>query len=137
MEGLIAGAIAGYVMAMLTSAVVAYLVFRGRDAVLIRSWVAKDVPGPILLIPIFTGSVLTWVFIGLISGLIYELAGLAAQPDGLGSPSITFTIIAILFALLPALFLGILSAKLWWIWTSLALSCAALFGWLLPHLAGR
>ena len=137
MEALIAGAIAGYVMSMLTSVVAAYLVFRGRDTVFVRNWVARDVPGPILLIPIFTGSVLTWVFIGLISGVIYEVAGLADQPDGLGSPSVTFTIIASLFSFLPALFFGILSTKLWWMWAGLGLSCAALFGWLLPHLAGR
>ncbi|MCY3880952.1 MAG: hypothetical protein F4152_07570 [Dehalococcoidia bacterium] len=137
MEALVAGAIAGYVMAMLTSVAVAYVVFGARDAEVVERWIARDVSGPILFIPILTGSVLAWVFVGLVAAIIYEVADLGAQPDGLGSPSAAFTIVAVVFSLAPALLLGILWPRLWWMWVGLALPCLALFGWLLPHLAGR
>ena len=137
MAALIAGAMAGYVMGMLTSVAVIYLVISARDAQLVERWVARDVPGPLLIIPILTGSALAWIFVGLIAAVIYEVAGLGAQPDGLGSPSVAFTIIAVVFSLAPALLLGIIWPRLWWMWAALALPCVALFGWLLPHLAGR
>ena len=137
MEALVAGAIAGYVMAMLTSVAVTYLVFRARDSELVERWIAQDVPGPVLLIPILTGSVLAWVFVGLVAAIIYEVADLGAQPDGLGSPSAAFTVVAVVFSIAPALLLGILWPRFWWMWLGLALPCVALFGWLLPHLAGR
>ena len=137
MEALIAGAIAGYVMAMLTSVAVIYLVFSARDAQLVERWVARDVPGPLLVIPILTGSALAWIFVGLMAAIMYQVADLAAQPDGLGSPSAVFTIIAVIFSVAPALLLGILWPRLWWMWVALAVPCIGLFGWLLPHLAGR
>ena len=137
MAALIAGAMAGYVMAMLTSVAVTYLVFRARDAELVERWVARDVPGPLLLVPILTASVLAWVFVGLVSAIIYEVADLGSQADGLASPSAVFTIIAVVFSLAPALLLGILWPRLWWMWTALAIPCVGLFGWFLPHLAGR
>lgn len=137
MEALIAGAMAGYVMAMLTSVAVIYLIFNARDAALVERWVARDVPGPLLLIPVLTGSALAWVFAGLVAAIIYEVVDFGAQADGLGSPSVGFTVMAVFFSLAPALLLGILWTRLWWMWAALALPCAALFGWLLPHLAGR
>ncbi len=137
MAALIAGAMAGYVMAMLTSVAVTYLVFRARDAELVERWVARDVPGPLLLVPILTASVLAWVFVGLLSAIIYEVADLGSQADGLASPSAVFTIIAVVFSLAPALLLGILWPRLWWMWAALAIPCVGLFGWFLPHLAGR
>ncbi len=137
MAALIAGFIAGYVMSMLTSVAATYLIFRARDAALVERWVARDVPGPVLLIPILTASVLTWVFVGLVAAIIYEVADLGAQPDGLASPSAAFTITAVVFSIAPALLLGIVWPRLWWMWVALALPCAGLFGWLLPHLAGR
>jgi hypothetical protein len=124
-------------MAMLTSLAVTYLVFRARDSALVERWIAEDVPGPVLLIPILTGSVLAWVFVGLVAAIIYEVADLGAQPDGLGSPSAAFTVVAVVFSIAPALLLGILWPRFWWMWLALALPCVALFGWLLPHLAGR
>jgi len=137
MAALIGGAMAGYVMSMLTSVAVTYLVFRSRDTALVERWVAREVPGPLLLVPILTASVLGWVFVGLVAAIIYEVADLGAQPNGLASPSAVFTIIAIVFSTAPALLLGILWPRLWWMWVALALPCAGLFGWLLPHLAGR
>ena len=137
MAALIAGAIAGYVMAMLTGVAVIYLVIRARDSRFVESFVARDVPGPLLMVPIFTGTALTWVFVGLVAAIIYEVADLHGQADGLASPSAVFTVIAVVFSIAPALLLGILWPRLWWMWAALALPCAGLFGWLLPHMAGR
>ena len=137
MEALIAGWIAGYVMAMLTTVSATWLVLRARGSELVERWVARDVPGPLLTIPLFTGAVLGWTMIGLVAGSIYEVAGFYAQPDGLGSPSVSFTLAAVTFALLPVALLSVLRGRLWWLWSAHALAFAALFGWLLPHLAGR
>ncbi len=137
MEALIAGVIAGYVMAMLSGVAIAFLVFRARDSALVQRWVDRDVPAPLLLIPILTGSALSWVFVGLVAAIIYEVAELGAQPDGFGSPSAAFTVVAVVLSLAPAIALGILWPRLWWMWVALAVPCLGLFGWLLPHLAGR
>ncbi len=137
MAALIAGAMAGYVMAMLTSVAVTYLVFRARDTEVLQRWVDRDVAGPLLLVPILTASVLGWVFVGLVAAIIYEVADLGAQPDGLASPSAVFTIIAVVFSIAPVMLLSILWTRLWWMWVGLGLPCVGLFGWLLPHLAGR
>lgn len=137
MAALIGGAIAGYVMSMLTSIAVTYLVFRARDTEALQRWVDRDVAGPLLLVPILTASVLSWVFVGLVAAIIYEVADLGAQPDGLASPSAVFTIIAVVFSVAPVMLLSILWTRLWWMWVGLGLPCVGLFGWLLPHLAGR
>ncbi len=137
MEALIAGWIAGYVMAMLTSVSTIWLVIRARGTEVIERWVARGVPAPLLAVPLFTGAILGWTMIGLVAGLIYEVANLHDQPDGLGSPSVPFTLATVTFALLPVALLSVLLGRLWWLWGTHALAFAALFGWLLPYLAGR
>ena len=137
MEALIGGWVAGYVMAMLTTGAVTYLVLRSREAALIERWVARDVSGPLLVIPILTGAVVAWTMFGLVLGATYEVASLDGEAGGLGSPSVAFTLGVVMLGIAPALLVGILWQRLWWMWTSFAIAFGALFGWLLPHLAGR
>jgi hypothetical protein len=40
-------------------------------------------------------------------------------------------------AWVPVPVLVAISRRLWWMWASMALLFAGLFGWMLPHLAGR
>jgi hypothetical protein len=40
-------------------------------------------------------------------------------------------------ALLPLPVLVVLSGRLWWLWLTMALAFAGLFGWLMPLLAER
>ncbi len=137
MAALIAGWLAGAVIAMLTTASAAGLALRARDAALVERWIAREVPATLLAVPIFAGAVVLWTLIGLGAGAIYEVADLAARPDGLGSPSAAFTIAAAALGAAPALLLGILWPRLWWLWSAHAAAFAGLFGWMLPHLAGR
>jgi len=136
-EALIAGWTAGYIMAMFTTVAVTYLVLRSREAALVERWVARDVSGPLLIIPILIGAAIGWTMFGLVVGGIYEVASLDGEPGGLGSPSVAFTLAIVTLGLAPTLLLGILWQRLWWMWACFALAFGALFGWLLPHLGGR
>lgn len=137
MAALIAGWLAGAAMAMLTTASAAALALRARDSALVERWIAREVPATLLAVPVFAGAVVVWTLIGLGAGVIYEVADMAARPDGLGSPSAAFTIAAAALGIAPALLLGIIQPRLWWLWGAHAAAFAGLFGWLLPHLAGR
>ena len=137
MAALIAGWLAGAAMAMLTTATAAALALRARDSALVERWIAREVPATLLAVPVFAGAVVAWTLIGLGAGVIYEVADMAARPDGLGGPSATFTIAAAALGVTPALLLGIPWPRLWWLWSAHAAAFAGLFGWLLPWLAGR
>ena len=132
-----AGWLAGCAMALLTTAAAAALAVRARDAALVERWFAREVPATLLAVPLFAGAVVGWTLVGLGAGAVYEVAELDARPDGLGSPSAAFTVAAAALGLAPALLLAIPWPRLWWLWSAHALAFAGLFGWLLPHLAGR
>ncbi len=137
MAALIAGWIAGYLMAMVTTVSLTYLLMAADRRGWLYRFVAPEVPGVLLAVPLFLGSILGWTMVGLIAGAIYEVADFGAARDGLGSPSLPITIGALLIAWLPLPPLVALSRRRWWLWAGSSVLFAGLFGWLLPHLAGK
>ena len=132
-----AGWLAGYAMALACTPALTYLLVRNRGLPAIEQRIAAEVPGAVLAVPLFIAAVLGWTMVGLVAGSVYEVGGFAGGDSGLGSPNAAFTGAVILFALVPATVLSIVWAKAWWLWAGLAIAFAGLFGWLLPHLAGR
>ena len=114
-----------------------YLSTRVRDASFIERWVARDVPGVLLAVPLFTAAAVGWSFLGLLLGSFYEVGGFAEKPRFAGAPGGAFALIIAAFAWLPLPPLLIFARRYWWLWCGLAIAFVGLFGWLMPLLADR
>ncbi len=138
MNTLIAGWVAGYLMAVASTIVLVFLTVRfSTPGGLLDRWVANEVPRPILAVPIFVGTTLAWTLAGLILAMFYELADMAARPNGLGSPSWPFTFMMLVLAVLPLAPLAVLARRYWWLWCGMSALFLGLFGWAMPLLAER
>lgn len=137
MNAVIGGWAAGYIMGVLSTGALAFLVTRMRDAGFIERWAARDVPGVLLAAPLFTGASLGWGLVGLLLGSLYEAGGFETMPGALGAPSWAFLLMIAAMAWLPLPLLFILRRQYWWLWCSMSACFVALFGWLMPLLAER
>lgn len=124
-------------MAMVSTAVLTYLAAGLRDTSLLERFGARDIPGPLLAVPISLGMVVSWTMAGLIAGIVFAVAGLDDARPGLGSPALGFTVAMAALAVIPAALLLILWPRRWWLWSAMGASFAASFGWLMPMLATR
>ena len=138
MNTLLAGWVAGYVMAVASTAALVFLTVRlSREGAALDRWVAREVPRPLLAVPIFLGATLLWTLVGLIIAAFYEVADMASKPDALGSPSGVFTLLMAVLALAPLPPLLMVVRGYRWLWCSMSLLFLALFGWAMPLLASR
>jgi LPXTG-motif cell wall-anchored protein len=79
-----------------------------------------------------------WCIFGAIAGALYNFAADASPNAGLGSSSSVFTLAILcltVLLMLPALFLIVRRKKLGWLFFTVNLIFAGIFGWLLPLLA--
>ncbi len=138
MNAVLAGWAAGYAMAIITTIALVFLALRlTDDGGMLDRWVAREVPRPILAVPIFLGATLLWTMAGLVFGSLYEVGNFAARPGALGSPGWPFLLIVAAVAWFPLPPLLIFARRFWALWCGLTLAFIALFGWLLPLLAAR
>lgn len=137
MAGVLAGWIAGYALSITSTVVLTYLAMRESSRTLAERLIAREVPGPLLAVPISIGNVLVWTAAGLLLGAVYDIGDFDAAADGLGSPSLGFTLAMLTLAAAPLVVLSVLWPRDWWVWLLACAPFAAAFGWLLPHLAGR
>ncbi|MGH2632659.1 MAG: hypothetical protein ACRDG3_04545 [Tepidiformaceae bacterium] len=138
LSAIIAGWVAGYVMALASTGVLVFLTVRlSGEGELLDRWVSREVPRPLLAVPIFLGTTLLWTMMGLVLGSIYEVGGFADKPGVLGAPSWVFLLLVAAVAWLPLPPLVIFARRFWPLWCGMALMFIALFGWLMPLLAAR
>lgn len=137
MEAVIGGWACGYVMGIFTTFALSYLVLKVPADGGISKIVAPEVNRVLLAVPIFIGASMVWGLIGLAIGMLYEVSGIHDQTGMIGSPSGVYTIMVFVLAWLPVPLLVMLFRSQWWVWVSLSAAFAALFGWVLPHLAGQ
>ncbi len=133
----LAGWFAGYTVALSTTVILTYLAMRIRTGGIVGRVFSQEMPGPLLAVPISIGNALLWTLVGLILGAVYQMGELDSSANGLGSPSVGFTVGMVSAAAVPLIVLSVLWPRDWWAWLVGRLSFAAAFGWLLPHLAGR
>jgi hypothetical protein len=133
---LLMGLTGGYIMALAGTIALSYVVLRLISAEALDRWVAREVPRSLIVIQISVGNFVTWMFVGTLLGAFYLWGDFHEDPGALGSPSLTFTAIALTIAFLPLPPLVLLLRRGWWIWCSMSLLFVVLFGWVLP-LAGE
>ena len=124
-------------MGIASTVALMFLATRVRDASLVERWVARDVPGVLLAIPLFTMAGLGWSFLGLLLGSFYEVGGFGDKPGFAGAPSGVFVLIIVALAWLPLPPLLMFARRYWWLWFGLAIAFVGLFGWVMPLLADR
>ncbi|MBI2767367.1 MAG: hypothetical protein HYX53_15845 [Chloroflexi bacterium] len=137
METVIAGWAAGYMMAILTTAALTFLVASAAGGSVIRRWLEADTPAILSAVPISIGTSLLWTMLGLVLAATYELGGFADGAGAAGAPSLSFAIGAAALGWMPVPLLTLLWRRHWWIWCGLAGSFTLLFGWVMPLLAAR
>ncbi len=135
--GVVAGWVAGYAMAMLTTAALTFLATRERAGSFVGRWISEEIPVGLVTVPVSIGSIVGWTIIGLVAGSAYQAGEMEAQPGALGSPSWPFSVGMAILALFPLIPLTALASRYWWLWVVLSASFAGLFGWLMPVLAAR
>jgi hypothetical protein len=131
---LLAGWAAGYVMAMVSTGALVFLTIRlTRAGELLDRRVARDVPRPLLAVPIFFGTVLAWTLAGLVIAAIYLVGDFGAD----SSSRWTFASMVVVLAVLPCPLLLVVVGRYWWLWTGLSALFALLFAGVMPLLASR
>ena len=137
MEAVIAGWAAGYAMGVLTTIAVTIILVKDDEPAFLGSVFDPQVSRPLIAIPFFVGASLVWTMIGLVLGSAYRVGDFEESASGLGSPSMSFTLAMVTLGALPALVGSVVWPRHWKLWVGLAVGFALLFGWAVPHLAGR
>lgn len=135
MGAVIAGWAAGYFMAITSTIAVAYLLTKIDTRALLGNVIDPGVPRALIAVPYFTAASLLWTFFGLSIGSIYELAGFAEGPGGLGAEHLGFSLGVLAVAAMPVPILCAVALRFWWVWLGMALLFAFSFGWAMPWLA--
>jgi hypothetical protein len=124
-------------MAILSTFALTYLAFQPGPQKFVQTRIDPGVPGLLLAVPISIGTTVIWTMAGLVLASAYVLGGFEDRPGAFGAPSWQFALSMGVLALLPLPVLVVLSGRLWWLWLTMALAFAGLFGWLMPLLAER
>ena len=137
MAAVVSGWFCGYAMAIISTGLLVAVATRVRTAAWLDRWVARDVPGAALAVPVFTGMVIAWTMSGIGLGLLFEVLGGSDARGIPGVVSLPFAVFIVGLGLLPAPPLIVLWPRYWWLWASMALCFVAFFGFLMPYLATR
>jgi len=135
---ILAGLICGLFMGSVSLVALIYIFFTNRD---VYDRLAKRLPAGIsptlVMLSLVVGMPPAWGIFGAIAGALYNFAADVSPNAGLGSSSSVFTLAIIcltVLLMLPALFLIIRRKKLGWLFFTINLIFAGIFGWLLPLL---
>ncbi|MCZ2109672.1 MAG: hypothetical protein LC118_08915 [Dehalococcoidia bacterium] len=137
MSAVMAGWALGYAMSIVTTGVLIFLLTRVSRSGWLDTIVAEEVPGALLAIPMSIGAMIGWTMVGMVLGSFYVVGGFESKANGLGSPSWQFALVMCALALLPLPPLVVFVRRYWWLWLSLSVLFAVMFGWLMPLLAER
>ena len=135
----VAGIICGLLMGSVSLGALIYIFLTNRDLYdRLAKRLPAGIPPTLVMLSLVVGVPPAWAIFGAIAGALYHMAADASPGAGLGSSNSIFTVaILCLTALLmlPALFLIIKRKKLGWLFFTINLMFAGIFGWLLPLLA--
>ncbi|MEX2236043.1 MAG: hypothetical protein WEB00_00710 [Dehalococcoidia bacterium] len=134
-ESVFAGAIVGYVMAVVFSVLLALVIVELRaGSERMREFITPTLSLPLIATAVFTIAFWVWPAMGLLVGLAYG----ATREDGtdaLGSPHIWFTLAILTVSLPQAAAISLLVRRLHPAVVGYVAVFAAAFGWVMPWLA--
>ena len=135
---ILAGLVCGLIMGSFALGALIYIFFTNRDIYCrLARRLPAGIPPTLIMLSLVVGLPPAWCIFGIIAGALYHLAVDTSPGAGLGSSNFIFTLAIIILTvlmMLPALFLIIRGKKLGWLFFTLNLSFAGIFGWLLPLL---
>lgn len=134
---IIAGWMAGYVMAIVSTLALTYLAFVGRESRLVSRWLEGGASPLLLAVPLSVGTFLGWTMFGLLAGSAYHMAGWRDDSLALGLAPPVFLIAMAALAVMPLPLLLIFWPRRWWLFASQSAAFLLCFGWLMPALASR
>lgn len=133
LRALLAGLIAGVVVALLSTAVV--LVVLWRD----RSWFERvpqlPLPPALVGVVVVNGFLLAWTALGLLFGAAFLRFEVLRGASGLGSPNVAFTLVVLAVSGAALGGSAFVRGRVTWPWFAVAAGGCLSFGWLLPWLA--
>jgi len=136
---IVAGLICGLLMGSVSLGALIYIFLTNRDLYdRLAKRLPAGIPPTLVMLSLVVGVPPAWAIVGAIAGALYHMAVDASPGAGLGSSSSIFTLAILCLTVLltlPALFLIIRRKKLSWLFFTINLMFAGIFGWLLPLLA--
>ena len=136
MAEVFAGFISGFVLALISTPVLAVWMVRSRES---SGFIARALPkgaSPLIIsVPAATFAFLLWTALGIVLGMLLIAVDERTSRGGLGSENLVFTLIVLLFAAVisrPPLALLRRARR---VVVLHAVCFLALFGWLTPFLA--
>jgi hypothetical protein len=137
-NAVLGGWMCGYAMAILSTFALTYLAVQpGLVEKYAHRYFGPEMPGMLLAVPISIGTGVLWTMAGLILASAYVLGGFKEMPGALGAPSWQWLTIMVTLAVLPLPPLLLIAGRMWWLWITMSVSFAGLFGWLMPLAAER
>jgi LPXTG-motif cell wall-anchored protein len=135
----VAGLICGLLMGSVSLGALIYIFLTNRDLYdRLAKRLPAGIPPTLVMLSLVVGVPPAWAIFGAIAGALYHMAIDASPGAGLGSSNSIFTVAILcltVLLMLPALFLIIKRKKLGWLFFTINLMFAGIFGWLLPLLA--
>ncbi|HMO53323.1 MAG TPA: hypothetical protein PJ994_02365 [Tepidiformaceae bacterium] len=138
MSAVLGGWMCGYAMAILSTFALTYLAVQPQFVdKFAHRFFGPEMPGALLAVPISIGTGVIWTMIGLMLASAYVLGGFEEMPGALGARSWQWMTIMVTLAVLPLPPLMLIGGRFWWLWLTMSVSFAGLFGWLMPLAAER
>ena len=135
----LSGLICGLLMGSVFLGALIYIFLTNRDLYdRLAKRLPQGIPPTLVMLSLVVGVPPAWAIFGAIAGALYHMAVDASPGAGLGSSNSIFTLAILcltVLLMLPALFLIIRRKKLGWLFFTINLMFAGIFGWLLPLLA--
>ena len=135
---ILAGLVCGLFMGTVFLGLLIYIFFNRDIYDRLAKRLPPGIPPTLVMLSCVVGLPPAWAIFGAIAGALYHMATDASQGAGLGSSNSIFTLAILcltVLLMLPALFLIIRRKKLGWLFFTINLIFAGIFGWLLPLLA--
>ena len=136
MAQVFAGFICGFVLALISTPVLAVWLVRSRES---SDFIARALPegtSPLIIsVPAANFAFFLWTALGIVLGMVLIAVDERTSQGGLGSENLLFTLIVLLFAVVIFLPPLVLLRRARRIVLLHAVCFVALFGWLTPYLA--
>jgi len=136
MSEVLAGLVCGYILALISTPLIALALVRMRArSPAVAQALPRQVPVVALAVLVHGFAFLIFTAVGIVFGLILSGIEEQAPEGGLGSPNGVFTLIIVVWTVLASAPIMVLLRSVRREAAAAALLFASLFGWLMPYLA--